>query len=141
MRETPKVPYISARKTEIPTKKSPRDLLTENPYTPTATIAQALMETSPLFAELVFVREWLQDTAPWPSPPEANTGYWKFTKHNVMQAQRTGNNRDGLVREMDPDAVNREEGKSLASDDAVRCSLYLVIPSLILFFGRVMTKA
>ncbi|KAF9448694.1 hypothetical protein P691DRAFT_800405 [Macrolepiota fuliginosa MF-IS2] len=109
---------MSARKTEVPTRKTPRDLLNENPYTPTATIAQALMDTSPLFAELVVVREWLQDTAPLPPAPEANTGYWKFTKHSVMQSLRTGNNRDGLVREMDPDAVNREEGKSLASDDA-----------------------
>ncbi|KXN92482.1 hypothetical protein AN958_07429 [Leucoagaricus sp. SymC.cos] len=109
---------MPARKTEVPAKKTPRDLLAENPYTPTATLAQALMETSPLFSELVVVREWLQDTAPLPSPPEANTGYWKFTKHSVMQSLRTGNNRDGLVREMDPDAVNREEGKTLASDDA-----------------------
>ncbi len=83
------------------------------------------MDTSPLFAELVVVREWLQDTAPLPPAPEANTGYWKFTKHNVMQSLRMGNNRDGLVREMDPDAVNREEGKSLASDDAVRPSSLL----------------
>ncbi|KAF5346850.1 hypothetical protein D9756_010620 [Leucocoprinus leucothites] len=109
---------MPARKTEIPVKKTPRDLLAENPYTPTATLAQALMDSSPLFAELVVVREWLQDTAPLPPPPEANTGYWKFTKHSVMQSLRTGNNRDGLVREMDPDAVNREEGKILASDDA-----------------------
>jgi nuclear pore complex protein Nup107 len=28
--------------------------------------------------------------------------------------------RDGLVKEMDPDAPNREEGRSLAADDAVR---------------------
>jgi hypothetical protein len=35
-----------------------------------------------------------------------------------MQALRTGH-RDGLVKEMDPDAVNRESGKGLATDDAV----------------------
>lgn len=118
--------FHSARKTELPVKKTPRDLLIENPYTPTATIAQALMDTSPLFAELVVVREWLQDSAPLPPAPEANTGYWKFTKHSVMQSLRMGNNRDGLVREMDPDAVNREEGKSLASDDAVCPQVFIV---------------
>ncbi|KAF9448699.1 hypothetical protein P691DRAFT_759710 [Macrolepiota fuliginosa MF-IS2] len=41
-------------------------------------------------------------------------------QNSVIQSLRTGNNRDGLVREMDPDAVNRKEGKSLASDDASR---------------------
>ena len=52
--------------------------------------------------------------------PEANTGYWKFTKHSVIQSIRMGStHRDGLVKEMDPDAPNREEGRSLAADDAV----------------------
>jgi nuclear pore complex protein Nup107 len=78
------------------------------------------MDASPRLTELVVVREWLHDTAPQPQHPEATTGYWKFTKHNVMQSLRTGGGpRDGLVREMDPDAVNREEGRSLAVDDAV----------------------
>lgn len=36
-----------------------------------------------------------------------------------MQALRTGTARDGLVREMDPDAVNRQDGRSLAADDSV----------------------
>lgn len=67
------------------------------------------------------VREWLHETAPQPQHPEAlaTTGYWKFTKHGIMQALRTGAGRDGLVREMDPDAVNRETGRSLAADDSV----------------------
>jgi nuclear pore complex protein Nup107 len=76
------------------------------------------MNASPLLTELIVVREWLQETAPAPQRPEATTGYWKFTKHGVMQALRTGH-RDGLVKEMDPDAVNRESGKGLATDDAV----------------------
>ncbi|KAH6905125.1 nuclear pore complex protein [Coprinopsis sp. MPI-PUGE-AT-0042] len=71
------------------------------------------------FKELLVVREWLQDTAPQPPHPEASTGYWKFTKHNILQGLRTSNSyRDGLVKEMDPDAPNREEGRNLASDDA-----------------------
>ncbi|EKM74849.1 hypothetical protein AGABI1DRAFT_80653 [Agaricus bisporus var. burnettii JB137-S8] len=118
---------MAARKTELKPKKTPRELLIENPYTPTSTIAQALMQSSPLFSELIVVREWLQEIAPLPIVPEATTGYWKFTKYNVMQAFRTGRNnnsggggggRDGLVREMDPDVLSREDGKTLAPDDA-----------------------
>ncbi|KAK7436197.1 Nucleoporin nup84 [Stygiomarasmius scandens] len=110
---------MPARKTEQSVLNSPRDLLQQNPYTPTSTIAQAIMNASPVLTELVVIREWLQETAPAPSYPEATTGYWKFTKHSVMQALRTGaGSRDGLVKEMDPDAVNREDGRSLAADDA-----------------------
>lgn len=77
------------------------------------------MNPSPLLSELVVVREWLHETAPPPQHTEVTTGYWKFTRHSVMQALRTGSGRDGLVKEMDPDAVNREEGRTLAADDAV----------------------
>lgn len=50
-----------------------------------------------------------------------------------MQAFRTGRNnnggggggRDGLVREMDPDVLSREDGKTLAPDDAV-CFQFLL---------------
>ena len=64
-------------------------------------------ESSSVLTELIVVREWLQETAPTPSPPEANTGYWKFTKHTIMQSIRAGHTqRDGWVTEMDPDAVN-----------------------------------
>ncbi|KAJ7695686.1 nuclear pore protein 84/107 [Mycena rosella] len=109
---------MPARKTEGPPAPTARDLLAENPYTPTSTLAQAIMHASPLLSELVVVREWLQDTAPPPQHPEATTGYWKFTKHGVMQALRLASGpRDGLVREMDPDAVNRGDGRMLAADD------------------------
>jgi len=38
-----------------------------------------------------------------------------------MQSLRTGaGHRDGLVKRMDPDAISREEGRGLASDDSVR---------------------
>ncbi|KAG2002400.1 nuclear pore complex protein [Coprinopsis cinerea AmutBmut pab1-1] len=107
------------RKIEPLPTTSARDLVAQNPYTPPSTLAQAIMDSSPLLSELVVVREWLQDTAPNPPHPEANTGYWKFTKHNVLQGLRTTNTyRDGLVKELDPDAPNREEGRSLAADDA-----------------------
>ena len=100
---------------------SPQQLLQENPYTPTSTLAQAIMRSSRLFYELVIVREWLHDTAPPPPVPDAATGYWKFTKYQLMQALRTGNRMqsDGLVREMDPDAPNRDDARGLAADDAV----------------------
>jgi nuclear pore complex protein Nup107 len=78
------------------------------------------MNSSPLLLELVIVREWLQETAPPPQHPEANNGYWKFTKHSVMQSLRTGNtHRDNLVKDMNPDAISKEEGRGLAADDVV----------------------
>lgn len=43
-------------------------------------------------------------------------------KYCVMQSLRTGmGHRDGLVKEMDPDAVNRDRagGRGLAADDMV----------------------
>ena len=77
------------------------------------------MNASPLLSELVVVREWLQETAPPPQHPEATTGYWKFTKHNILQTRRSGKSVPGLVETMDPDSVVREKGKALALDDAV----------------------
>ncbi|KAN0078059.1 Nuclear pore protein 84/107 [Tylopilus felleus] len=109
---------MPARKTEPEHHLNPRTVLAENPFTPTLTLAQAIMHASPLLAELVIVREWLHETATPPQHPEATTGYWKFTKYNVMQALRTGQGtREGFVTEFDPDAVNRGDGKSLAADD------------------------
>jgi hypothetical protein len=82
------------------------------------------MNASPLLTELVVVREWLQETAPQPSNPEAITGYWRFTKHGLMQTLRMqglsgAGERDGLVKHLDPDAPFREKPKILAADDAV----------------------
>jgi nuclear pore complex protein Nup107 len=109
-----------ARKTKPPPFPTARALLSENPYTPTSTLAQAIMNASPRLTELIAVREWLHDTAPHPQHPEATTGYWKFTKLNVMQSLRIGGAlRDTSVKEMDPDVVDRESGKNLAPDDEV----------------------
>ena len=100
-------PKNRARKTDPPPSQSAKDLLLESPYIPTSTLVQAIIESSPVLTELIVVREWLQEPAPTPSPPEANTGYWKFTKHIIMQSLRTGHaQRDGLVMEMGPDVVN-----------------------------------
>jgi len=117
------------RKQQFPGWPSPQQLLQENPYTPTSTLAQAIMHSSRLFYELVIVREWLHDTAPPPPVPDAATGYWKFTKYQLTQALRTGNRMqsDGLVREMDPDAPNRDDARGLAADDAVRMFVTLGI--------------
>ncbi|KAI0048451.1 nuclear pore protein 84/107 [Auriscalpium vulgare] len=113
---------LPARKTEPDPSPSARTLLAQNPYTPTATLAQATMEASRTLSELVVVREWLHETAPPPPHGDASTGYWRFTKHRVMQALRTGNDGKGIdsvVKQMDPDAVVRSEGESnLAADDA-----------------------
>ncbi|KAH7886730.1 nuclear pore protein 84/107 [Phlebopus sp. FC_14] len=110
---------MPARKTEPQAYPHPRTLLAQNPFTPTSTLAQAIMHASPLLSELVIVREWLHDTASPPQYPEATTGYWKFTKYNAMQTLRSGAApREGLVAELDPDAVNKGNGRTLAADDA-----------------------
>ena len=125
------------RKTEPEFHPSPRQLLTENPYTPTYTLAQATMNTSRTLSELVAIREWLHDTAPTPGPPDATTGYWRFTKHRVMQTLRMGNSgqgAEGVVRTMDPDAPLRED-KALAADDAVSIVLSLAWQTLMVTLG------
>ena len=68
-----------------------------------------------------FVCEWLHETAPQPLHAKAATGYWKFTKQSIMQPLRTDLERDGLVTQMDPDAM---EGKTLAADDVVSSPLH-----------------
>lgn len=82
------------------------------------------MQCSPTLTELNIIREWLQQSAPSPPYSEAATGYWKFTKHRVLQDLRTGSAgaaAGSVVTEMDPDAPVREDtdGKTLAADDAV----------------------
>lgn len=112
---------LSARKTAEELPPTAHEILRDNPFTPTATLAQSILKHSPLLNELVIVREWLQDSAPTPILPEPSNGYWKFTKLRLTQSQRTGNKRDveTLVQEMDPDAVNRDDMRVLAADDAV----------------------
>ncbi|KAL5501221.1 NUP84 [Sanghuangporus vaninii] len=112
---------MSVRKTEPAPFPSAKELLRKNPYLPTRTLAQSILRDSPLLNELVIVREWLHDSAPVPIPPENATGYWKFTRLRLQQAERTGDRRDveKLVTELDPDALNRENnGKVLFADDA-----------------------
>lgn len=110
---------MSLRKTESKLPPSARELLEENPYTPTATLANSIIKHSPLLNELIVVREWLHDSAPAPRAPEAANGYWKFTRLRLLQAQRMGNKKelDTLVRDLDPDAVERDD-RVLAADDA-----------------------
>ncbi|KAI0804804.1 nuclear pore protein 84/107 [Irpex lacteus] len=105
------------RKTQPPRFPRPNELLAQNPYTPTSTLAEAIMHSSRLLTELVVVREWLHDTAPEPQAVDATTGYWKFTKHQTMQNLRL--NKQNALSGMDPDAVNRGDGGSLAPDDVV----------------------
>ncbi|THH27911.1 hypothetical protein EUX98_g6279 [Antrodiella citrinella] len=107
------------RKMAPPTFPSPQFLIATNPYTPPATLAQAIMHASPLLTELIVVREWLHETAPLDPGPGAATGYWKFTKYQLLQNARMGKGKQkavALVSEMDPDAGTREDS-ALASDD------------------------
>lgn len=97
------------------------------------------MKSSRTLTELNIIREWLQDSAVLPPPSEATTGYWRFTKHRVLQSLRLGGadtrkgstaGDAGVVTEMDPDAPVREEaeGRTLAADDAVRrASTYIFL--------------
>lgn len=108
------------RKTQPLKHPDPHTLLAANPYTPPATLAQSIMNSSPLLSELVVVREWLHETATVPTDPGVTTGYWPFTKHTIMQSLRTGGAVPGVVSEMDPDTINRGsgDGKVLAPSDA-----------------------
>lgn len=115
----------SLRKLAPQSHPSAQSLLLQNPYTPTSELANAIMKTSRFLEELVAVREWLHETAPYPpSDPGSVTGYWKFTKYEVLQSKRMGKGKEretagDYVLDMDPDAPNRGEGRSLAADDAV----------------------
>ncbi|EJC99448.1 uncharacterized protein FOMMEDRAFT_148674 [Fomitiporia mediterranea MF3/22] len=117
---------MAVRTTEPTLPPSAKSLLRRNPYTPTSTLAQSILLHSPLLNELVIVREWLHDNAPPVRAPEDALGYWRFTKLRLQHAQRTGDKKDveSLVKEMDPDAINREDeeesgGKRvLDADDA-----------------------
>ncbi|KAG2086537.1 uncharacterized protein F5147DRAFT_76804 [Suillus discolor] len=90
---------MSACKTEPELHVHPQTLLANNPNTPTST-SQVIMHSSVLLTELVIIREWLHETASQPQHPlaEATTGYWKFTKHNVIQVLCTRSGiKKGLV--------------------------------------------
>ena len=124
-----------------PTYPSPPFLIATNPYTPTATLAQAIMHASPLLTELVVVREWLHETAPLDPGPGSTTGYWKFTKYQLLQNARMGKGKQrdaGLVSEMDPDAATRENSV-LAADDVVSSGGYIVMNEIFINF-RLTTK-
>ena len=110
---------MSVRKTELKLPPTAQKLLEENPYTPTATLANSIVRHSPLLNELIVVREWLHESAPTPRAPEATNGYWKFTRLRLLQAQRMGNKKElnTLVKDLDPDGVERDE-RVLAADDA-----------------------
>ncbi|KAG1789417.1 uncharacterized protein HD556DRAFT_1493348 [Suillus plorans] len=93
----------------------PGTLLAKNPYTHVNT-TQAIMNSSVLLTELVVVREWFHETAPRVQHPETTTGYWKFMKHILcrLYAQTQESIIEGLVKELNPDAMNRKSEKILA---------------------------
>lgn len=102
----------------IPTARA---ILHDNPYATPQQLANRLIAHSPILTELMITREWLQDTAPPPQILESVTAYWNFTRLNLMHAKRSGVNgaQTGLVKELDPDVVNRKPGRTLAGEDAV----------------------
>jgi nuclear pore complex protein Nup107 len=96
-------------------------MMRENPYVTPKTLANHLIHHSPTLTELIITREWLQDTAPPPQTVESATAYWNFTRLSLLHAQRSGaaGSQANLVKELDPDAINREAGGVLAGEDAV----------------------
>ncbi|KAG2116585.1 uncharacterized protein F5147DRAFT_649059 [Suillus discolor] len=81
------------------------------------------MNSAVLLTELVVVREWFHETAPRVQHPEAITGYWKFMKHILcrLYAQTQESIREGLVKELNPDAMNRK------SEKIHKCSIHLFV--------------
>ena len=107
---------MAAKKTS-----EPQPTFYPNPYTPTSTLAQAILRVSPLLTKLVIVREWLHDTAAQPPIPEATTGYWSFTKHMLVQSQRMSTTpAAAIVDAFNPDATSKN-----GSDDAVSVTMYI----------------
>ncbi|KAF8492248.1 nuclear pore protein 84/107 [Gautieria morchelliformis] len=109
-----------ARKTSVSPLPTARALLHENPYATPMSLANHIIHHSPILSELIITREWLQDTAPPPQIIETATTYWNFTKLSLMHARRSGiaSTQAKLVKELDPDVVNRESGAVLAAEDA-----------------------
>ena len=132
-----KLTYLpSLRKLAPQIYPSAQELLQHNPYTPTSELANAIMSSSSRLTELVAVREWLHETAPYPTiDPGPVTGYWTFTKYELLQNKRLGKGKEretagGLVLQLDPDSPNRGEGRALAADDAVRIIGYYYLYSV-----------
>ena len=105
-----------------PPRTSAAALLAENPYTPTVTVVNAILASSPMLRELVVIREWVQDFAPPPPRPESTTGYLRGTKNALAQAARMGAPPpEWRVQTLDPDATHHGDEKTLDPDDMVRC--------------------
>jgi nuclear pore complex protein Nup107 len=71
----------------------------------------------------VLVREWLHDTAPPPRAPGAERGFRAMTRQTLAHARRMGGaprGADATVASLEPDAQNTQDGRALASEDAVR---------------------
>ncbi|KAL1757022.1 nuclear pore protein 84/107 [Schizophyllum commune] len=101
-----------------PPRTSAAALLAENPYTPTVTVVNAILASSPMLRELVVIREWVQDFAPPPPRPESTTGYLRGTKNALAQAARMGAPPpEWRVQTLDPDATHHGDEKTLDPDD------------------------
>jgi nuclear pore complex protein Nup107 len=91
---------------------------------PPRQLAHHIIHHSPVLTEHIVTREWLQDTAPTPQTIESATAYWNFTRLNLLHAQTLGVARSqvNLVKELDPDMINREPSSMLETEDAVHIS-------------------
>ncbi|KAJ7684491.1 hypothetical protein DFH06DRAFT_1155813 [Mycena polygramma] len=82
-----------------------RELLAENPSTPPQLSRKPSCTRLPCFPTLSSCESGSRTPLP-ATTPETTTGYWKFTKHGVMQALRMGgDDPNGLVKGSDPNGT------------------------------------
>ncbi|GAA6003664.1 hypothetical protein JCM10207_003535 [Rhodosporidiobolus poonsookiae] len=109
----------SERLSDLPAEPSS----SKNPYTPPLSVVQRLIEGNKDLIELSAIRDWLHSIPSSLNPAEIRRGYLPYTKNKLKQLKRTGAKPpQGLVDELDPDAVLRaggaENGARLEGDDA-----------------------
>ncbi|KAK4695199.1 hypothetical protein P7C70_g8599, partial [Phenoliferia sp. Uapishka_3] len=97
----------------------PFDEAIQNAYAPPLSVVQNIIGSSKQLGELSAIRDWLHSIPTSLNPAEIRRGYLTYTKNKLKQAKRTGGKPpQGLVSELDPDAVRRSGNVTLDSDDA-----------------------
>lgn len=99
----------------------------ENPYTPPSAVIGSVLLHSTRLNELRIIADWLRDNALRPQEPESSGGYRIYTKSRLFNISKQP--APNLVKQLDPDAVNRAPpGVDLEPQDAVGI-YYCVFPS------------
>lgn len=86
------------------------------------TLVQQSLASNRALSDLAAIRDWLHNIPSSLHPAEIRRGYYSYTKNTLKQIKRTGGSIPRtLVGQLDPDAHNREAGKTGAnweSEDA-----------------------